>query len=368
MKYISSLSKLRIATLLCTVSLLSVPFNQVAAAPGKRAAAEDNTEGEYANFAQWKNATDFIDRMVNQHGFDRDDLERTFRRIHYVNAAVQYIKPAPIGQPKNWAAYRERFVEPIRIKAGVAFWNKYQSSLERAEAQYGVPAEIIVGLIGVETIYGKSVGNFRVIDAITTLAFAYPETLNRDARMTYFQQELETLLLLARDQHFDPFSLRGSYAGAMGWPQFMPSSLRDYGVDFDGDGKIDLARSPVDAIGSVANYLAQHGWHKGDPTVFPVQVTPPANDNPPRDWQRYINQGLLAQFSIDELRDSGVAITISAPSDLKYGLVDLQNGGEPTEYWLATNNFFAITQYNRSYFYAMAVIDLAKAIRTARSN
>lgn len=329
---------------------------------------KENTDGEYANFTQWQAVSDFIDKMVAQHGFVRADLESTFKKIHYVDSAVQYIKPAPPGQAKNWAVYRSRFVEPIRIKAGIDFWNTYESALNRAQAQYGVPAEIIVGILGVETIYGRTPGNFRVLDAITTLAFAYPDTVTREARMSYFRQELENTLLLARETGVDAFSLRGSYAGAIGWPQFMPSSIREYGVDFDGDGKIDLRNSPVDAIGSVANYLVKHGWQKGEPTVFPVHVSPPNSDNPPTDWQRYINQGLQAQYTLEDLKASGVSTNLTLPQDLRYGLVDLQNGNDATEYWLGCNNFFAITQYNRSYFYAMAVIDLAKAVRVARNH
>jgi membrane-bound lytic murein transglycosylase B len=258
----------------------------------------------------------------------------------------------------------------VRINAGLAFWNQNANALARAEQQYGVPAEIIVGILGVETIFGRNTGNFLVMDAITTLAFAYPDTPTRQSRMEYFRGELENTLLFARDSKIDPFSLLGSYAGAIGLPQFMPSSIRQFAVDFDGDGKIDLRNSPVDAIGSVANFLAQHGWKRGDPIVFPATVTSLATSdtdpNPTASWQKFINQGLEAKFSLDELKNNGVTPVIPPPSDLSYGLVDLQNGTEPTEYWLGTNNFFAITQYNRSYFYAMSVVDLGRAVRTVR--
>ena len=293
------------------------------------------------------------------------------------------MKPAPPGRPKNWTAYRLRFVEPVRINAGAAFWNQNAEALARAEARYGVPAEIIVGIIGVETVYGRNTGNFRVMDAITTLAFAYPNTPNRDARMAYFRGELENTLLFAREANIDPFSLLGSYAGAIGWPQFMPGSIRQFAVDFDGDGRIDLRNSAVDAIGSVANFLVNHGWKSGDPIVFQANVrntrdtsvdrpmTIPASrgstGNSVGSWQRFISQGLEATNTLDELRDSGVTSDVAPPADLRYGLVDLQNGDGPTEYWLATNNFFAITQYNRSYFYAMSVVDLGRAVRVARS-
>jgi len=329
------------------------------AKPKKKAAPAD--DGEFANFSQWKEVNAFIDEMVARNGFDKTELQAVFNKARYIETAIQLIKPAPSGKPKNWQAYRARFVEPKRINAGVDFWNEHELALSRAEAQYGVPAEIIVGIIGVETVYGRNTGNFRVLDAVTTLAFDYPKTANRDARMAFFRGEVEATLLFARESNIDPFSLLGSYAGAIGWPQFMPSSIRQYAVDFDGNGKIDLRSSPVDAIGSVANFLKIHGWQRGEPTVFPATVTDPGKiDN-------LINQGLEAKFSPDELRAAGVVPGSELPAGLRYGLVDLQNGDAPTDHWLATNNFFAITQYNRSYFYAMSVIDLARAVRTARS-
>jgi membrane-bound lytic murein transglycosylase B len=236
--------------------------------------------------------------------------------------------------------------------------------LARAEERYGVPAEIIVGIIGVETVYGRNTGNFRVLDALTTLAFDYPPTPTREARMAFFRGELENTLLFARETNIDPFSLYGSYAGAIGWPQFMPGSIRKFAVDFDGDGRVDLRNSPVDAIGSVANFLVEHGWKRGEPTVFPATV---AMSDSGRSWDMFISQGLEAKFKLDELKAVGVTPNVAPPADLQFGLVDLQNGGEPTEYWLGANNFFAITQYNRSFFYAMSVIDLGRAVRTART-
>ncbi|WP_034294434.1 lytic murein transglycosylase B [Herbaspirillum sp. RV1423] len=324
----------------------------------KKAVADD--DGEFANFSQWKEVNSFIDEMVARDGFDKAALQAAFSKARYLDTAIQLIKPAPSGKPKNWQAYRARFVEPKRINAGVDFWNEHELALSRAEAQYGVPAEIIVGIIGVETVYGRNTGNFRVMDAITTLAFDYPKTANRDARMAFFRGELESTLLFARESDIDPFSLMGSYAGAIGWPQFMPSSLRQYAVDFDGNGKIDLRSSPVDAIGSVANFLKIHGWQRGEPTVFPATVADVGKIGD------LINQGLEAKFSADELKAAGVVPGSELPAGMRFGLVDLQNGEAPTDYWLATNNFFAITQYNRSYFYAMSVIDLARAVRTAR--
>jgi membrane-bound lytic murein transglycosylase B len=333
----------------------------------RKVAADVDNQGEFANFGQWKEVTGFIDRMVAEHGFDKAELESLLRHTQYVESAIQLMKPAPPGRPKNWRAYRARFVEPIRINAGVAFWNQYADALARAEQQYGVPAEIIVGIIGVETVFGRNTGSFRVMDAITTLAFAYPDTPTRQARMDYFRGELENTLLFARDSGIDPFSLLGSYAGAIGWPQFMPGSIRKFAVDFDGDGKIDLRNSPVDAIGSVANFLVQHGWKRGEPIVFPASVTPAGDNANGNGWEQFFGQGLEAKFTLADLKANGVMPGVEPPPDMLFGLVDLQNGFDPPEYWLGTANFFAITQYNRSYFYAMSVVDLSRAVRAARN-
>jgi len=322
--------------------------------------------GEFANFGQWKEVVDFIDLMVSKHGFNKTELESILRKAHYVENTIQLIKPAPPGRPKNWRAYRARFVEPGRISAGVAFWNEHAQALARAEEQYGVPAEIIIGILGVETIFGRNTGNFRVMDAITTLAFAYPDTPNRVARMEYFRDELENTLLFARESGIDPFTLLGSYAGAIGWPQFIPGSIRKFAVDFNNDGKIDLRNSPVDAIGSVASFLAQHGWQRGEPLAFPVTVTP-RMENENGSWEKFIGQGLEAKFNVDDLKAGGVTPGVEPPLGMLFGLVDLQNGLEPTEYWLGAANFFAITQYNRSFFYAMSVIDLGRAVRASRT-
>ncbi|WP_075257121.1 lytic murein transglycosylase B [Herbaspirillum camelliae] len=329
-------------------------------APAKKKVVPED-QGEFVNFNEWKEVARFMDEMVERNHFSRSELNSLFAQTRYLDSAIQLIKPAPSNKPKNWFAYRARFVEPVRINAGVDFWNTYGVALARAEAQYGVPMEIIAGIIGVETVYGRNTGNFRVMDAISTLAFDYPNTPNREARMAFFRGELENTLLLAREAGIDPLTLRGSYAGAIGWPQFMPGSIREYAVDFDGDGKIDLRNSPVDAIGSVAHYLAVHGWQRGQPVAFPVTVS---TEN--RQWETMLNQGLEAKYSVDELRAAGVVLP-DVPADLRFGLVDLQNGTNPTEYWIGTANFFAITQYNRSYFYAMSVAELGRAVAAARN-
>lgn len=321
-------------------------------------------DGEFVSFGQWREAGTFINHMVNDHGFDRARLEKTMSEVRFVDTAIQLMKPAPPGKPKNWQAYRARFVEPVRIKGGVAFWNRHEAALQRAEQQFGVPAEIIVAILGVETIYGRNTGNFRAMDALTTLAFAYPETPNRVKRMEYFRGELENVLLLSRDAGIDPFSLVGSYAGAIGLPQFMPGSIRNYAIDYDNDGRIDLRNSPTDAIGSIASFLVRHGWQANQPLVYPARVA----GNAGAGWEMFIGQPLEAKFTLAEMRANGVIAQGPVPERIKLGLVDLQNGGAPTEYWLAANNFYAITEYNRSFFYAMSVIDLGRTIRQARAS
>ncbi len=319
-------------------------------------------EPEFTNFTQWQAVSSFIDEMSSEHGFDREQLRSQFSRAHYIDAVVKLINPPPAGKAKNWTAYRERFVEPKRIQAGITFWQRHEDALRRAEAEFGVPAEIIVGIIGVETFYGRDPGRFRVMDSLATLAFAYPDTPNRDARKSYFRNELRQLLLYARESELDPFALQGSFAGAIGWPQFMPGSIRKFAVDFDGDGKIDLRNSPVDAIGSVASFLSNHGWMTGLPLVFPVTTLSSADAG----WPGLIGQSLEARHTVDQMQSAGVSVPDSVPTSLTYGLVDLQDGDKPTRYWLGSGNFFAITQYNRSFFYAMAVIELGQTVAQQR--
>lgn len=335
---------------------------QKTAATALPAAATVAIAGEPVNFLEWQPVRDFIDEMVNDRGFERGAVEALFGQVRFVDTAVQLVKPGPPGKPKNWQAYSARFIEPIRIRAGVRFWAENAEALARAEAAYGVPAEIIVGIIGIETIYGRDTGRFRVLDALTTLAFAYPETANQDARKAFFREELASTLVLAREKGYDPLSLLGSFAGAVGMPQFMPSNILKYGVDFDNDGRIDLRGSAVDAIGSVANFLVQHGWnaeHRG-----PVAVR--ADVSHSMAWEPLLERGLSATLRPEELRSAGVATSEPLLADRLYGLIDLQNGADATEFWVANDNFFAITKYNRSYFYAMSVVDLGRAVRQAR--
>ncbi len=358
-----------IAILFSALALAAGAHGDALAAPQTTATqaamtAAADQDPEHVNFVEWLPVREFIEEMVTQHGFDREALHTLFGQVRFIDRAVQLVKPAPPGKPKNWQAYSARFIEPIRIRAGVRFWNENADALARAEAAYGVPAEIIVGIIGIETIYGRDTGKFRVLDSLTTLAFAYPEAPNQAARKAFFREELANTLVLARERGYDPFSLLGSFAGAVGMPQFMPSNILKYGVDFDSDGRVDLRGSATDAIGSVANFLVQHGWnpeHRG-PTVFAADVSPA------RAWEPLIERGLEATLRPQELRDAGVVTGTALPGDRLYGLIDLQNGAEATEYWVANDNFYAITKYNRSYFYAMSVVDLGRAVSAARPN
>lgn len=316
------------------------------------------------HYLEWREVQNFIDQLSAQHQFDRSYLQEVFKNARQIDTAIQLVKPAPPGKPKNWKAYRARFVENGRIEAGLAFWERNLDALTRAEQEFGVPAEIMVGLIGVETIYGKTTGSFRAIDVLSTLAFSYPDTANRETRQQFFRKELTELLLWAREQAQDIVTLKSSYAGALGLCQFMPSSLRNFAIDFDHDGKVDLRESESDAIGSVANYLAKHGWKKNLPDVYPASLISENTD--PSLLASALGQGLQAKLSLEQLSNLVSSAEPNIPKQGQYGLIDLQNGDSPDEYWIVTDNFFAITHYNRSYFYAMSVIDLGKVIALAR--
>jgi membrane-bound lytic murein transglycosylase B len=266
------------------------------------------------NYGKHVEALALADQIALNQNLDLKWVRAQMREAKRLPVVVKLMTPPAVGAKKNWAVYRSRFVTPIHIEAGVAFWQRNQEAFKRAEEQYGVPAHIILGIVGVETIYGRNTGSFRVLDALATLSFDYPKDHpRRDARIAFFKNELEQFLVLSKQLKRGPSQLKGSYAGAMGWPQFMPSSWIKHAIDFDNDGKIDLWQSNGDVIGSVANYFQAYGW-KAEP----------------------------AKSSSD--------------------FVELENGDEATTQYPADENFFVITKYNSSYYYAAAVIELGNAI------
>lgn len=298
-------------------------------------------------FAGREDVTAFVEEMHAKHGFDTAELDMLFGRAKPIPAVIKAILPPKDPTIRSWAVYRQRFIEPRRIAAGLRFRQQYAADLARAEAKYGVPAEIVLAIIGVETIYGRQTGRFGTFAALATLAFDYPP------RAELFRQELEALLLLARDEHRDPLSYKGSFAGALGLPQFLPSSKRQWGTDFDGDGRVDLASSPADAIGSVANFLKEHGWVTGEPVAVPVTVS---GDPTP-----LIDEGIRPGRLPSDMAAFGVQ-TSNAPERVA-ALIDLVTPAAATEYWLGYQNFYVLTRYNRSTFYAMAVFQLAEEFR-----
>jgi len=300
-------------------------------------------------FAQREDVRTFIEEMHERHGFDRARLTRLFGQAQPQPKAIQAILPPKDPSVRSWQAYRARFVEPNRIEGGLRFWQTHRQTLEAARRTYGVPEEIIVAIIGIETIYGRNVGKFPALATLATLAFDYPP------RAELFRRELEALLLLARESHRSPIAYSGSYAGALGIPQFLPSSIRNWGVDFDEDGQVDLAASSADAIGSVANFLASHGWDSGSPVVASARA---AGER----VGELIDAGILPRFTPVEMTAYGVSSAADA-LQLPCALIDLVTPGEATEYWLGYRNFYVITRYNRSSFYAMTVYALSQELK-----
>ena len=325
-----------------------------------------STPSHAAGYIQRADVQAFIDEMVNTQGFDRTALYGLFHAAEPIPSVLRAIRPPADPGIRSWRAYRSRFVEPTRIMAGKQFMQRYASELAAAQTRFGVPAEIITAIIGIETIYGQHMGNYNTFAALATLAFDYPP------RAELFRRELVNLLLLAREENRPVLSYTGSYAGAIGWPQFMPSSMRQYALDFDNDGKVDLTASPVDAIGSAANFLAEHGWQKGGPIAEKITVS---GDG----IQALLDEGIKPQRLPSEFSTRQVEIqkvpagTHSAGagetaantqlSDQPAALIDLVTPDAPTEYRLGYQNFYVITRYNRSSFYAAAVMDLAEALK-----
>ena len=305
------------------------------------------------DFVGYPELESFIGRMTSRHGFSREYLYGLFSQVHRKEATIRLLGPAQISptppRPGAWTRYRAKFLTEPHIAAGAAFWSRHAATLQRAAERYGVPPEYVMGIMGVETIYGGNVGNFRVIDALTTAAFDYPR------RAEYFTGELENLLLMAREESLDPSRPVGSFAGAMGLGQFMPGSFLHHAVDFDGDGRRDLW-DPVDAIGSVANYFAAYGWKRGEPVVTPAV----ANGEIAQELQ----PGLENKYSLPTLAGYGIRPTsmsgFSPNSTVRLLRLSTLHGDE---YWLGHDNFYVISRYNHSTHYAMAVHELAQAVK-----
>ena len=298
----------------------------------------------------------FIGDLHSEHGFDLAELERVLGDARHEPLVVRLIgpeRPAVALPPvRSYPKYRAKFLTPARIIAGIEYWHAHEDDLRRAESEFGVPAEVILGILGVETAFGRNTGSFRVIDALATIAFDGPR------RQDYFREELKELLLLAREIGLDPLAIKGSYAGAMGLPQFMPSSYRRHAVDFDGDGSIDLVSSPADAIGSVASYLKAHGWATGEPATVRVQL--------PRGGESDLVSGLHRTHTVADLKKKGVQFPGAAVPEGACSVVELPKPGAASKYIVGFGNFETITRYNRSTFYATAVLDLAEAILSQR--
>ncbi|MBL8326032.1 MAG: lytic murein transglycosylase B [Rubrivivax sp.] len=302
----------------------------------------------------------FAAEVAQRHQLPRRWLLNRLAHARRSDAVRRLIMPPPAGTAKNWRAYRERFVEPERIGAGLAFWRAHDRWLHEAEARYGVPPEVVLGIVGVETFYGRVMGSFRVIDALATLAFDFPP--GRRDRSAFFRDELAEFFVWCAREGRDPLAPLGSYAGAMGLPQFMPSSINRYAIDFDGSGRIDLDASASDAVGSVARYLAEFGWKAGLPTHF--AATPPAD---PGDLAALRERDIVPAFSAQQMAERGAGLPASAQGhDGLLALVELENGGAAATFLAGTTNFYAITRYNWSSYYAMAVIELAQALKAGR--
>lgn len=316
------------------------------------AAGRPSTRPSYADRPE---AQPLIDELVEQHGFERRRVERWLAAARYSEPVERLMQPPiPFGQ-RNWLEYRSRYIEERRIQAGIAFWRAHAATLERMEARFGVPPEFVVAIIGVETYYGRITGRFRTIDVLATLSFDYLR------RAEYYRRELVELLLLAREQRMDPLAFHGSFAGAIGLPQFMPGSIRRHAIDFDDDGRIDLAGSAADAIGSVARFLLDHGWQRGEAVLFEAEAS--------EDIVDFLGRGILPQTSWSDAQAVGVAADAPLPLDTPVIVIDLPWIGPAGEvrrwYRVGTVNFSAILHYNRSYFYAVSVVELAEALRRA---
>jgi membrane-bound lytic murein transglycosylase B len=321
-------------------ALFASLFGTLAAGPGCAGDFQDNPDVQA-----------FIQEMEKRHQFDRKELEALFEQAKKRDDILEAIS-RPAEKTKPWYEYRDIFLKPKRIDGGVSFWKENEDILKRAEQAYGVDAAIIVAIIGVETRYGANIGAYRVIDSLSTLAFEYPP------RSKFFRSELEQFLILAQEEDVDVAKVKGSYAGAMGYGQFIPSSYRAYAVDFSEDGKRDLWGNLDDIIGSVANYFHRHGWERDEPVASKV------NSGSPVASSQVSENVKPGKKTAGDFAKAGISTDPSLPVDQAVALLEFAQRNGP-EYWLTTRNFYVITRYNRSPLYAMAVYQLSKAIQDA---
>lgn len=328
----------------------------------RKAQPAESPQKRGPRYAGREDAMAFADDVAARHDLDPGWVRRTLGQAQNLAVVSRLMQPAPPGQPKSWKVYRSRFIDDTRIAAGVRFWQANRGTLERAEQEFGVPAEIVVGIVGVETIYGQQMGDFRIIDALATLAFDFPDNHPRAAERTkYFRGELEQFLVRHQAARSNPLNPRGSYAGAWGMPQFMPTSVARWAIDYDGDKAVDLVRSPDDVIGSVANYFRGYGWKPGMPTHYPVAFDPARLDK-----DALLAPDILPTFSVARFQELGAVLQGPALEHRgPLALVELQNGGDAPDYVAGTENFYVITRYNWSSYYAMAVIELGREVREA---
>jgi membrane-bound lytic murein transglycosylase B len=289
--------------------------------------------------------------MAQKHQFRRAELRRLFAQVQSRPSVLRAMTAPRTARP--WHEFRLAYINATRIDGGIRFWQQHAAIVTRASREYGVPEEVIVATIGIETQYGRVTGNVKVLEALTTLAFQYPP------RADYFRRELEEFLLLAREAGLDPLVTRGSYAGAIGIPQFLPSSYRKLAVDFDGDGKRDLIGTPADAIGSVANYYKSFGWREGEASAVPAEAGAGA-------VEAAMTGDIKPQTRIAELRRRGVVPLAAVSDEAEAALIVVEAENGP-RYWLGLNNFYVITRYNRSVNYALTVLELAAELRAALS-
>ena len=312
-----------------------------------------------ASYAKRPDAMAWAERVAQENQLDPKWVKAQLAQAKLIPSIPKLILPPAQVSQKNWAAYRARFIEPKRVQAGVQFWERHQTLLKQAEQAYGVPPWLIVGVIGVETFYGQHTGNFRVLDALSTLTFDFPKEHPRATeRQAFFSKELAQFLVMVSKEKINPTKLKGSYAGAMGLPQFMPSSWANFAVDFDGDKHIDLFNNPADVIGSVAHYFKAFQWQTGMPTHYSVTF-----NRDQLDMDALMAPDILPTFSVNNFLAKGAVIDGDALLHRgQLALIELLNGNEAASYVAGTENFYAITRYNWSSYYAMAVIELGEAV------